>query len=299
MKKKTHKNLDVLPDASEVIHYDKQEIPLYIRKGILSDFPGMRALCHWHEDFEFVRILEGEMHYFINGKRVALKKNDCLFVNARQMHYGYGVLGQDCIFLVVLIHPSLLSTNPFLDRDCIEPLKSDRSLPYLHIIPGQADHEPFMRAMDDLYGLKEQNSAGYELKALSILIDLLYRIHKERISSDIELPEEDPRLMAHRQMVSYIAAHYREEVTLDMIADSASVSKSTCCRIFQEFIGQSPFSFLITYRLHVSCDLLENTDKSITEIAGLCGFNHVSYYSKLFLKYYGCQPRTWRIRQKS
>ena len=299
MKKKTHKNLDVLPDASEVIHYDRQEISLYIRKGILSDFPGMRALCHWHEDFEFVRVLEGEMQYFISGKRVALKKGDCLFVNARQMHYGYGVLGQECIFLVVLIHPSLLSANPYLNQNYIEPLKSDPSLPYLNIRPEQPAHEWFMPAMDDLYALKQQNNDGYELKALSILTDLIYRIYCERSLAVTQSSKEDPRLIAHRQMVSFIAAHYRDDISLEMIADSASVSKSTCCRIFQEFIGQSPFSFLITYRLHVSCDLLENTDKSITEIAGLCGFNHVSYYSKLFLKYYGCQPRAWRMKQKS
>ena len=40
--------------------------------------------------------------------------------------------------------------------------------------------------------------------------------------------------------------------------------------------------FLNAYRLKVSCNLLDATDKSITEIAFACGFNHLSYFSKTF-----------------
>lgn len=50
-----------MQDASEIVHYDKPGIPLYIRFGKLSYYPNMKALCHWHEDIEFIYILTRKM----------------------------------------------------------------------------------------------------------------------------------------------------------------------------------------------------------------------------------------------
>ena len=66
-------DVDIMQDASEIVHYDIMGTPIYIRKGLLSLYPDMRALCHWHEDIELIYILKGEMNYDINGKTVLLK----------------------------------------------------------------------------------------------------------------------------------------------------------------------------------------------------------------------------------
>lgn len=95
-------------------------------------------------------------------------------------------------------------------------------------------------------------------------------------------------------MVSYLYQHYSEKITLDDIAASGHVSRSKCCRIFKHYLQQSPIDFLNAYRLKVSCSLLASTDKSITEIALACGFNHLSYFSKYFAENYGCTPREYR-----
>lgn len=41
-------------------------------------------------------------------------------------------------------------------------------------------------------------------------------------------------------------------------------------------------------------DLLRRSSDSITEIALACGFHHMSYFSELFSKTYGCTPREYR-----
>ena len=52
----------VMQDASEIVRYDEVGIPLYIREGLLSSYPDHRALCHWHEDIEWVQIRSGQMN---------------------------------------------------------------------------------------------------------------------------------------------------------------------------------------------------------------------------------------------
>lgn len=88
--------MDIMQDNSEIVHYEQIDIPIYIKTAKLSEFPNMQALCHWHDDIEFTRVLNGRMNYFVNGKRIELKQNDCIMINARQMHYGYSFCKQEC-----------------------------------------------------------------------------------------------------------------------------------------------------------------------------------------------------------
>ena len=50
-------------------------------------------------------------------------------------------------------------------------------------------------------------------------------------------------------MMQYIQDHFREPLSLDEIAASASVSKSRALQIFQDHIQVSPIAYLISYRL--------------------------------------------------
>lgn len=105
-------------------------------------------------------------------------------------------------------------------------------------------------------------------------------------------------LKLQNDMVSFLYQHYNEKITLEEIAAAGHISRSKCCRIFKHYLQQSPISFLNTYRLKVSCNLLDSTDKSITEIAFACGFNHLSYFSKNFYNHYGCTPREYREKKE-
>lgn len=105
---------------------------------------------------------------------------------------------------------------------------------------------------------------------------------------------KNPQLDLERRMVAYIEENFASEMTLDEIAQSANVSRSTCCRLFRKYVHTSPIEFLNSYRLQVACGQLESTNLSITEIASNCGFNHVSYFSQLFVESFGDTPRAYR-----
>lgn len=106
--------------------------------------------------------------------------------------------------------------------------------------------------------------------------------------------ESEQELNIQKDMVSFIYQHYPEKISLTDIAAAGHVGRSKCCQIFKHYMQQSPVDFLNTYRLKISCRLLCTTQKSITEIAILCGFNHLSYFSKYFMECYGCTPREYR-----
>ena len=195
-------NLDVMPDASEIVHYGRPDIPLYIRIGTLSHYPDHKALCHWHEDFEFIRIYDGEMDYFIGGKNIRMKAGNCLFVNSRQMHYGYSPQKKECHFLCVLISPAILTGSRQLFDENIAPLMKNGNFPFIHITKEDAEITTFQHLLDKTYHLKENNS-NYEIYAMSALLELVLNlIEREPCAEDFK--SESSLLVTHRKMVAYI-----------------------------------------------------------------------------------------------
>lgn len=94
--------------------------------------------------------------------------------------------------------------------------------------------------------------------------------------------------------LSYIHRHYEEEMELADLARLAHLSESQFCRSFKRLTGWAPFSYLNRWRIMQSCLLLLQTDKKISEIGMLCGFNTVSYFNREFLKIVKVTPSAYR-----
>ena len=87
---------------------------------------------------------------------------------------------------------------------------------------------------------------------------------------------------------------YFMSISLADIAASANISQSECCRCFQRCLKQSPFDYLIEYRIRQAAGMLLDTDKPISEICMETGFNSTSYFSNKFKSILGQSPRDYR-----
>ena len=282
---------EVMLDASEVVHYDEANIPLYIKVSRLSLYPDRRALCHWHDDLEFIYVLDGEMKYDINGKSILLKSQDAIMVNSRQMHYGYAYGKNDCTFIVVLFHPMLCSSCHEIYRRFLKPMIENENLEYMYL------DASMKLLLEDIVSIRNESTKGYELNIIGLLHILMGKLYQCSLSDDlVETTTLSSDILIQKKMVSFIYQNYTEKITLNSIADAGSVCRSKCCKIFKQYLQQSPIDFLNSYRMKVSRNLLRTTDMQITDIALSCGFQHVSYYSELFMRYYQCTPREYRMR---
>lgn len=97
-------------------------------------------------------------------------------------------------------------------------------------------------------------------------------------------------------LLDYIHTHYKDKITIEELAKTASISKTEVLRCFKAIMGRSPISYLNSYRLQRAAHMLINTEKSIQEIAEGCGFDDNSYFSKLFKKKYHVTPHDYRLQ---
>ncbi len=109
-------SIDLRDNRSEKVHYDFEDHPIYIRKAQLSSYNNFEAPPHWHDDIEFIAVLQGEMSYNINGEIIDIRQNEGVFVNSRQLHYGFSKSKTECEFICVLLHPLMLCVILILNQ---------------------------------------------------------------------------------------------------------------------------------------------------------------------------------------
>ena len=92
----------------------------------------------------------------------------------------------------------------------------------------------------------------------------------------------------------YLDAHYAEHITLDTLTYLTPMNKYYLAHSFARYTGLSPIQYLNRRRLEAACQLLCDTDLSVSDIAGSTGFSSQSYFTQAFRKFYGITPVKYR-----
>ncbi len=282
-------------DGSEDVLYDYESYPAYIRHGLLSRYPNYTAESHWHEDLEFIYVLSGNMYYHVNGEIVLLRKGTGIFVNAEQIHFGFSPKREECSFLCILLHPSLISSTESIERKFLLPILSNIALPYLFLtdtIPWQKD---ILKEIERIYAEHNSPTALLRIQRAFLQIWILLYEHLPQQSPESISPIN--RLSTLKNMLFFIQQNYTEKLSLEDIASAGYVSKSTCLSLFRRYIQDTPIHYLSSYRLHKAAHLLTHSTMSVTEIALAVGFQGNSYFGECFRLAYGYSPREFRNRK--
>lgn len=96
------------------------------------------------------------------------------------------------------------------------------------------------------------------------------------------------------QVFKYIFDNFREDISLNTIADVANMNTFAFCRFFKARTQKSFTQFVNETRIGYACKLLSNKDYSITDIAYECGFNNVSNFNRFFKVIKKVSPRQYR-----
>lgn len=281
--------LEVFSDLSERLNYNLSDFPLYVRKGFLRQFDRYTAACHWHADLEYILVLDGSMEYFINGQITHIDMGNGIFVNSRRLHYGFSIDKTECSFIVVAVHPVLLGDGAHTGKVYMEEkfgANADDFILLKNQIHWQTEALLLMYEMYDEMHRNKRNPLRLLSQAASLCACM--GDHIEQVPSHLS---NDQSWMAVWKMTEFVHRHYDLKITLDNIASAGNVCRSICCELFGKYICQTPNTYLIRYRVHKSCEMLQKTNRSILEIAIACGFQSASYFSYVFRKEMGSAPQ--------
>jgi AraC-like DNA-binding protein/ligand-binding sensor protein len=99
---------------------------------------------------------------------------------------------------------------------------------------------------------------------------------------------------ALRKAERYIWENYTRKISLQEIANVSGLSAPYFSTIFREEMGENLSAYLNRLRVEKAGRLLIETDMSLSDISGSCGFEDQSWFSKIFKNYTGMSPGKYR-----
>ena len=280
-----------------VLHGDKCYPFAYYPENIW-EFDFHRIDWHWHHEFEFLYVADGMALCLVGTSKIELHKGCGIFINSGVLHRfesQSSTFAPNIVFSPTLMAPE----NSLIYQKYILPVINS-SVPYQVFTADTTWENDALQLLSQIFTCQEAESDN-ELCTMQLLFQL-WNLLFENIDW---IPESDGiHRLNHKQarlqaMMQYIHDHYMEEITLEMIAASASISKSGASHIFQSGIHCSPVAYLIQYRLTQAAEQLYTTQKSVSFIAEETGFSSSGYFCRKFRQQYHMSPNEYRRKKRA
>jgi AraC-like DNA-binding protein len=107
-------------------------------------------------------------------------------------------------------------------------------------------------------------------------------------------PFEIPRVI--EKALAYIEQNFKQPMTLEEMSRDVGLSRYHLSRTFKQHLGKSFKAYLTERRIAEAKLLMTHADKNVTEACFAVGFNDTSYFARVFRKYEGLSPSTFRKR---
>jgi transcriptional regulator GlxA family with amidase domain len=101
-----------------------------------------------------------------------------------------------------------------------------------------------------------------------------------------------PRVL--QRIHEYIQAHLEESISIQVLADTAGLSKYHFARAFKQSEGMTPHEFLLQCRVRRAQELLADTDLPLSAIALAAGFSDQCHCARRFREHVGMTPGSYR-----
>lgn len=101
------------------------------------------------------------------------------------------------------------------------------------------------------------------------------------------------------RILKYVTEHIdTPDLKIDDIADAMGMSRSVLYTKIKQQLGMTPIDFVRHVRIMRACELLKNTDESLSSVAFAVGFSDPKYFSKVFKRETGIVPTEYRERTR-
>lgn len=272
-------NIDLLPDKGFQIRFVtmKQNSPL-----------------HWHREMEILYILNGSAVVQMEGKKHCLKSLDMIVIDSSVIHDVVYALPQTmgiCIHISKAYMRQFLSDIELMRIACSpESMKEGKEKGYMKLCE-------YLTELTVAYFNQKRNyplvSSALILQILAVLVDEFSEIPNGKM--DIYGAE---KLVRVEQIFQYVENHYKEQITLQDVADESGLNKEYFCRFFRQSTGMTFLQYVSQVRLnHIYQDLLYS-EGSVQEIMERNGMHNAKIFYRLFKERYGCTPTEMRKMSK-
>lgn len=131
------------------------------------------------------------------------------------------------------------------------------------------------------------------LNSIEQIVSLLYKLLTE-VKASCEKNGQRKSQKAVEIAKSYIAEHYKDEVSLTEVADIVLLNPKYLGELFKKETGLNYSEYLLKYRLDLAKEMLLDVRCRVGEVGEKVGYQDSKYFSRLFKKHVGVTPKQYK-----
>ncbi len=235
---------------------------------------------HLQTSIEFIYVDSGPFSISIGKEDYLLSTGSLCIVFPNQMHGFNRPPGDNTKSFVICCEPELLP---------------DFSQYFFKFTPGKPVLSLEELHPDVLYALKRLMEDRHTVQSISISKAFLQLILSHTIPKlNLEPVATDLAPGLTERLLNYIAVHFQEPLSLDILSRALGASKFQISRIFSKTLQISFNEYINLIRLDYASKLIRTTDYTMTYICLESGFTNQHTFNRVFRQYYHMTPNEYR-----
>lgn len=237
--------------------------------------------------------LHGSGNIKIEGKQYKIKSGDVILLNPKEIFCCS--VDPNIYHERIVLHfsPNLLKHFP-KNCDCLYAPFTERKKGELNRISRETVHKHSLDvSLKSILKTIQGENPSKEILAfceITKLLSVLCEIYKNyENKKNLSLTENT----FINEILEYLNAHYKEDLTMDIIAKEFKIDKSYLSHLFKEYVGTSLWNYIIFRRISHFNEIVSK-EKSIEEASRKCGFNNYSNFFRLYKKHTGITPMEYK-----
>jgi AraC-like DNA-binding protein len=248
-----------------------------------------------HPYYELLYVISGELHLQWMGESYLFQPHSLVLLHPNTPHQVIA-LSAECSFWFIELDMKDSRLFPNLEQSIVWNRQQAAAAPVSIEEPAYGVTLSLLTAA--ICSGKIETSDYY--KELAILdIQKLLILMKAAVDRKADAPASMDPSTAHEAvlfLMRYMETEYSKPITLKTMGELTHFNPSYLIRIFKKTNGVTPAQYLQTLRLNAAACYLSTTALPVEEIALICGFQSIHYFSQSFKKKLGESPTLWRKR---
>ncbi len=240
----------------------------------------------WHEEIEIKYIVSGSMTINLGTRSIRVKEGDVVVINPYEYHANVLRDDEEVEYHILCVNLSRIFDNNLFEKTYANEFDYDRKIENLI-----RDDELVKR-----YALEwfESYNKGDYMLSLGLFLALFSTLRAHFLLENDTLNSRSSRNseIIHTAF-SYIHTHFDEKIKLEDIAKKCYISEPHFCRVFKEVTGETPISYINSFKIMKAISLMKSSNMTIKQVAAAVGFDDEAYFCRFFKKRTGYSPRTY------
>ncbi len=249
------------------------------------------TLSYMHQTSQYMLyyFISGSGNIKIEGKQYNFNDGDIILLNPAEMFCCSVDANKYHERMVLHFSDRLLKNFP---KDC-----SSLYSPFINREKGISNHISSVSAkkhsldimMKSLLATVQSFDSVKDILALCKITEVLSAICK--ISKNKDFNNIVPSTENHfiNKILEFLNAHFKEEISINTIAQKFNIDKSYLSHLFKEYVGTSVWNYVIFHRISFFNEIVSR-GANIGEASQLAGFNNYSNFFRLYKKHTGTTP---------